>query len=432
MKATGDKSRVFVLLGIFLAAAGLVWATGTYQGGSGTWEDPYQIATAWQLIDLGRHVEDYDKCFVLVANIDLGINAFGGKIFRQAVISPDETDSATTGYAGVPFSGVFDGQGYIIKNLTFEYPNTDYIGLFGMIDTFGTVANVQLENCTIDCHSSFCSYAGSLVGSNLGFLLHCTAGVNFSNAANYVGGLVGWNEGEIADCHAAGTIQGSENTGGLVGYDKGGLIQRCSSSCAVLSYQYLGGLVGGTEGSSLIIYCYANGPVQGADYVGGLVGKSVDSIISQSYATGSAIAVVGEGHAAGLVYDATGTTIESCYSTGFVNATYKKGLVGAGGPTENSFWDIDTSGAVSSNGGTGLHTYGMKDKGTFLNSGWDFETVWTIVEGQTYPYFQWQSSSPVLCQNSQPFPVGDLNSDCVVNLEDFVLFSSHWLEDLRR
>lgn len=45
-----------------------------YGGGSGTAEDPYQIATAQDLILLGESPDDYDKHFVLTADIDLDPN----------------------------------------------------------------------------------------------------------------------------------------------------------------------------------------------------------------------------------------------------------------------------------------------------------------------------------------------------------------------
>ncbi len=42
-----------------------------YSGGSGTADDPYQIATAADLMALGRTPTDYDRHFVLTADIDL-------------------------------------------------------------------------------------------------------------------------------------------------------------------------------------------------------------------------------------------------------------------------------------------------------------------------------------------------------------------------
>jgi hypothetical protein len=46
-------------------------ANGQYSGGPGEPNDPYQIATAEDLILLGDSPEDYDEQFILTADIDL-------------------------------------------------------------------------------------------------------------------------------------------------------------------------------------------------------------------------------------------------------------------------------------------------------------------------------------------------------------------------
>ena len=60
--------------------------------------DPYQIATAADLIALGETPADYDKHFILTADIDLDPNLPGRKVFDKAVI------------ARWLFNGVFDGK----------------------------------------------------------------------------------------------------------------------------------------------------------------------------------------------------------------------------------------------------------------------------------------------------------------------------------
>ena len=49
---------------------------------SATAEDPYQIANAQDLIELGKTTDDYDKSFVLVSDIDLSGHA--GQIHMHA------------------------------------------------------------------------------------------------------------------------------------------------------------------------------------------------------------------------------------------------------------------------------------------------------------------------------------------------------------
>ena len=62
--------------------------------------DPYQIATAADLIALGETPDDYDKHFILTADIDLDPNLPGRKVFDKAVIAPD-TDVDIWGFRGL-------------------------------------------------------------------------------------------------------------------------------------------------------------------------------------------------------------------------------------------------------------------------------------------------------------------------------------------
>jgi len=61
-------------------------AYAKYSGGTGEPNDPYQIATAKQLISIGSDPRLLDKCFVLVNNLDLDPNLPGRRIFSRAVM----------------------------------------------------------------------------------------------------------------------------------------------------------------------------------------------------------------------------------------------------------------------------------------------------------------------------------------------------------
>jgi subtilisin-like proprotein convertase family protein len=122
----------------------------------------------------------------------------------------------------------------------------------------------------------------------------------------------------------------------------------------------VGGLVGANYGNGTITNCYSTGSVSGGGDVGGLVGYNCYGPITNCYSTGK---VTGSLVVGGLV-----------------------GRVEYAGGVVNSFWDIQTSGWTTSAGGLGKTTVEMKQKATFTN--WDFNTVWDIVEGQTYPYLR--------------------------------------------
>ena len=88
------------------------------------------------------------------------------------------------------------------------------------------------------------------------------------------------------------------------------------------------------------------------------------------------------------------------YSTGAVSGGDNVGgFVGENlGSIASGFWDVETSGLVSSEGGIGKTTAEMQTAGTFLDAGWDFvgeiangsDDIWKISEGLDYPRFWWE------------------------------------------
>ena len=116
-------SRVWgtILLTITIFSLSLP-AYDKYSGGTGEPNNPYQIATAEDLMLLGESPEDYDKHFILTADIDLDPNLPGRKVFDEAVIAPTEKTA---------FTGVFDGNGHIVSCLTIM--GKSGLGLFGVL-----------------------------------------------------------------------------------------------------------------------------------------------------------------------------------------------------------------------------------------------------------------------------------------------------------
>lgn len=86
-----------------------------------------------------------------------------------------------------------------------------------------------------------------------------------------------------------------------------------------------------------------------------------------------------------------------CYSIGAVlGGSTSGGLVGQRRYTNDafpivsgSFWDIQTSGMTESLGGEGRITVQMMNRDMFAGAGWDFNEVWSIQDGFTYPYLRW-------------------------------------------
>ncbi len=333
----------------------------------------------------------------------------GGGVFDRAVIAPDLDDEDLGYYQGTPFSGRFDGQGFQIRHLLIE--GQDFLGLFGSCTAQAVLTNLTMELGEVRGWRSI----GGLVGENHGQIIACDC-YAIAQGEFYVGGLVGRNaEGMLAACHSGSTVNGRSWVGGLVGHNDCGIIHTSTNTGRIRALvpaedpsvddgdqsqpfpsfdsdrDYVGGLVGrNTQGH--VVSSYSTGDIEGKERVGGLVGDN-DGYIWTSCSTGT---VDGLKYVGGVVGDNSGT-VTSCYSTGKVSgqeAHYIGGVAGSGGDHNvfASFWDTQSSGMPTSNGGTGLTTAEMKDPETYLRAGWDFagETdngtsdYWFIEEGE-YP-----------------------------------------------
>ena len=239
---------------------------------------------------------------------------------------------------------------------------------------------------------------GGVVGLNGGNVSdsYSTSSVTGNSS---VGGLVGWNHyGTVSNSHSTGTVTGESGVGGLVGVNSWSFVSDSYSTSSVIGYDSVGGLVGFNVGS--VDNSYSTGSVTGYAIVGGLVGSGTGSV-SNSYSTGS---VTGSEYVGGLVGYNLNITVSNSYSTGSVTGdSYVGGLVGLNdGTVSNSFWDTETSGQATSEGGAGKSTAQMKFVDTFSEADWDIigvvdpgtrnpSYIWNIVDDQTYPFLSWQS-----------------------------------------
>ena len=392
-------------------------AQAKYSGGTGDPNDPYQIATAEDLMLLGETPEDYDKHFILTADIDLWPYLPGRKVFDKAVVAPG--NFGADGFRGTPFTGVFDGNDHTITSMTIE--GRSYLGLFGMLGSEAEIKSLGV----IDVNIVGSSWdVGGLVGINdYGNVIDCYSTGEVSGSGEYVGGLVGENGGEIVNCYSTSKVSGISSVGGLVGANQvwhhtspetrsmstephGGLVTRCYSTGAVTgSSDYVGGLVG--ESCGWITNCYSTSLVTGGTYVGGLVGANciwwnnmgngatASGLVTQCYSNG---AVTGSGeYVGGLVGDNSWGNIDNCYSTGVVNGTKSVGgLVGSPYYEPLSVvgcvWDTESSGLSKNGGGVGLTTAEMMDSHMLGLNGFANDPNWILDPGRDYPKLAWQGT----------------------------------------
>ncbi len=341
------------------------------------------------------------------------------------------TNSYCTGtVSGYEYVGGLVGQNYqgTITNSyaigTVSGTGSYYIG--GLVGySYGIVANSHATGTVNGKHR-----IGGLIGANYDTVNNSYAIVNVSGTGGSVGGLVGVNRDLVLNSHAMGNVIGGSIVGGLVGYNELGgcaVIDSFAIGTVTGSFNNIGGLIGENMGS--VRACYATGATTGESNVGGLIGQNRGTV-NKSYATGNVsgsvwyvgglvsqnyLGTIRNSYATGTVTRSSGTNeyfggfaarnyqgkIINCYSTGQViyyggsNPT-NKGFVGdifTGGNYEmtGNFWDVETSGQNSTAGNaTGETTVVMKTQSTFTNVSWDFENIWWMREGITYPLFRWQ------------------------------------------
>ena len=305
----------------------------------------------------------------------------------------------------------------------------------------------SIESCTFSGQiSGGPGNVGGLVGNNFGIISKCSADGSVTGERSNTGGLVGdCYSGSISNCHANVKVAGEMQVGGLIGScDKAVDVVDCHATGDVEGYSMVGGFVGWSYGD--LLFCLATGNVSASSHsAGGLAGSLCGGIVTYCFGTGNVFAgengdiggfagsiqsktevsrcfstsdVSGYGDFMGGFTGVNAGSITDCYAVGDIEcfSKYCGGLVGrnngevsnyyyagvmtgsdeAGGligenwagSIETSFWDVETTGRSSSDGGTGKESGELKERSTYEEAGWDFDSIWDILEGDDYPYLR--------------------------------------------
>ena len=288
-------------------AAGTTFITCTFTNGK-TFVYKMKNATDWQAggeytytvslaaaKDLGYTIESNGSYTVTSAdglmNIAKLVN--GGKSDINITL---DTDIDLTGKDWTPigtdydnsYKGTFDGGGHTITGLTVTTYDK-YAGLFGWLNSAGTVKNVVMEGVQItNNHSS--GFAGGVVGNSWGTIENCSVSGSV-NGEVYVGGVVGkQTSGSMTGCSSSATVKGTVNVGGVAG-ESWGSMTACYATGNVTLEIYpgkdiSGGGVVGFKGGNSVLACYATGNVNskgsstGNVHIGGLFGYKYATAIA--------------------------------------------------------------------------------------------------------------------------------------------------------
>lgn len=320
-----------------------------FDGGDGTPENPYQIATAEQLALLAQQT-----------NTGMGGDAY--YILTSDIILNDGDSLLWTpiGNLGI-FTGVFDGNDHIIRGLYEDGQKVS--GLFASTEN-ATIRNVILENATVlEYEQAFVYIAigGILVGKAKNtHILDCSVeGWIEIFSAKPSGGLVGQCEVDVNDtvfiknCVNYASVTWNDCTGGVVGktiVNNGNLvIDNCVNNGYINGWTFSGGMVGdgdfiiknshnygeivseGTAGgmagqgglNCLITYCFnhESGVITGGMNTGGIIGTAIKTVMS---CCGNAALIAGVNDDEIMVGGISGAdgTIYNCFNRGDLTAVF--------------------------------------------------------------------------------------------------------------
>lgn len=229
--------------------------------GSGTQEDPYQISSAEELVEMQKLVNcqyynpTYSKAYYIqTADIDLK----GIEWTPIGLSYDDDGDKVGLGeynYLTRAFSGSYDGDNHYIKNFSQTKPY-HYNGLFGQIRN-ATIRNLVVTgkvSSSADNPSQICggiagamSYQSNVI--NCGFIGDIVLSKTSTEQTTYCGGIIGemLNGGVIENCYHVGSVNGNSYAGGLVGYTFITQYIDDSATSEIKNSYHAGGVVSGNN-----------------------------------------------------------------------------------------------------------------------------------------------------------------------------------------
>ena len=420
--------------------------------GSGTEADPYLIYSAADLQGVSKQgyykvMNDIDLTSWISANSPTkGWVSIGRSGTEATYIDGDGHTikglwiNTTEDYTGL-FSNFNNGT---IKNLTVEVASGkkvkggNYTGILVGRNANGTIQNVVVKG---DVEGTV--NVGGVIGysdTNTLNTVSFNGKVTSSTANAYIGGLAGYaTSNTVTSCRLESTVNGTGNgtcaggafgyatgsitktfvnaavtttgtasrTGGLLGNGQASISQSVTIGNVSVSgnESFVGGLVGYADGS--ITDCYTTATVTGTQYAAGLVGYSTSSI-NRSFATGNINGVL---NGAGIVAQLDGTSAKVQNSVAASNqltftdqSSWASRVIGGykngAADPDNSNYALKTM-QVTLNGvptkkyddlveGIGKEQSVLYTSAFYEGLGWDMTHVWSIDEGEMYPYLLWE------------------------------------------
>ena len=266
------------------------------------------------------------------------------------------------GSPDTPFTGELDGNGYTISNAKVKVTDENKKGFFN-VTRGATIKKLGLSNF---------SFSGSVVSG--------------SDTSVDLGGLVGSCKNTTIDqCYVTGKIVGRDHVGGLIGGDCDNVtVSNTYVDVVVDAGSQAGGFFGVTAGDNISVgNSYFAGSVTATTrgWIGGIIGlidRAGDIKISGCASIGDLSCVEKTGYFIGQngAYDGNLGTVSQFYNNIYNYDAEFRG-------EEEWFIASTVPGTIDYPGGKSSGQ--LKQQATYTAIGWDFNDIWTITEGQTYP-----------------------------------------------
>ena len=303
------------------------------------------------------------------------------------------------------FTGMFEGAGHTISNLSISGAGNSVVGLFDAAysGSSQTIENLRLSGVNVSGDIRVGALAG-VIGPKTTVYNVSVTGSSVTGMSN-VGGFAGISLGAITSSTA------TENTVAQSGSN--GAFTALQSTLGIFeNYGNVGGFLGRLDGGT-VSGSSSSGSVTAAASsidIGGFAGYITSGSISQSYSTVNVTSDSNSSNIGGFVGYVEAGSVSQSYNTGLVTAgTGSSGLGGFagfnGGTITNAFWDVNTSGIGTADSGTGgigagtpsgemgKSTAELMTPGTY--AGWDFANTWWMVDGSTRPFLRSEWSQTV-------------------------------------
>ncbi len=408
----------------------------------------HAVRSAEDLARIGR-----DPAFGLNDHYRLfqDIDAAVTRTWNDPGTSPDVLEGfPPIGSEATPFTGVLDGQGHSIRDLTIARRSEESVGLIGFTGLGARVHDLNFTNAEVQGSAT----VGVLVGNNWGASMerlhvagnvrgqtrvglvagihqalmkdtvaegtvdslyagippqdfggiaghairsivrdtHFDGTIQPTNLVSHVGGITGVSDhSEFTSVTSAGSVSAVSPIGGLLGYAENTLVHR-GWSTARLSFRLGGPGVGGLIGTSLrtlVQQSGFDGSIARGGVAGGLVGNATSTHLADSFFSG-VIEQISRG--GGLIGEGSDLSILRCYVNGPIQTTFSASpfVVTGGPPTTltSVYWNTNAVSPLAVPDANGRSPEALRDPATYTD--WNFTSVWAIdpQRNDGFPYLR--------------------------------------------